>query len=1034
MGDNGYGETTVPAGLNGVKAVAAGDSHSVALKNDGTVVAWGLNRDNQATVPAGLSGVTAIDAGVYYTVALKSDGTVVAWGSSILYQTAVPAGLGGVTAIAAGAFHTVALKSDGTVVTWGGDYHGQTDVPVGLSDVTAITAGVAYSAALKSDGTVVVWGANSSGVLAVPAGLSGVKAIAAGGYHMAALKSDGTVVVWGANDHGQRSIPPGLDGVTAISAGANFTVALKNDGTVVAWGDNTWGQMGIPSNLNRVVAIDAGDSHTVALIAAAVPTTKTGTASGVTLNGARLGASVTANDADTTVTFEYGTTVAYGSTVVATPSRVSGSSATAVSATISSLQPHTTYHFRVVASNSEGTTYGDDATFKTLNTFPVAGTDAVNVHGATVNIAVLANDNDTDGDNLEIVSFTQGERGTVTQSGSDLLYTPGTNFASSSGDSFTYVVSDGFGGTATGEVRITKVNAAPMTGSDSGAYDGSPMVMVDVLTNDSDPDGDSCTIISFAQGARGTVVQSGSNLIYTPGEGFFGNDTFNYTVSDGFGGTAVGAVNIHTLIPITAVAAKGATTGKIPSIGDPVPGELTHGTFKTFGVPAIDDAGRVAFLTTVETPLGNVPAVFDGTQIAARRGDAAPGLGAVIFDGFTDPALNGNGVVAFLARLRGEVTGATNQALYTTFGGTLVPVVRKGGTIPGVQGAKLSAILAFQLLDEAVLFLCKLNGVPASSAFVLCSWTPSNGVQVLLQSGASIGGNKVRAIAALLPAAASTGQGRNASTTVKALARVTFTNGTQGVVEANPEGVTMIAQTAGVLPGEPAGTQWKSFGVPAINRNGDAAFLATLAVGAGGVTKGDDMGLFAEVGGNPLALVAREGQSVGDAKLSNFSDPVQNADGGVAALANLAGTGVTGKNNRAILFAPNGESPVLLARTGDEPPGIPGAKWKAFQTLALPDGLGPVFLGKMMPRLGGVSTANDAGLWATDGNGEVHLLVREGDNIEVAGITKAVKSFTVLAVVPGSPGQTRAFNRARQLVYRATFMDGSQAIVRVQMP
>ena len=73
-GDNGFGQTTVPAGLSGVTAIAAGGSHTVALKNDGTVVAWGYNGDGQRTVPAGLSGVSAIAAGYYHTVALVGTG------------------------------------------------------------------------------------------------------------------------------------------------------------------------------------------------------------------------------------------------------------------------------------------------------------------------------------------------------------------------------------------------------------------------------------------------------------------------------------------------------------------------------------------------------------------------------------------------------------------------------------------------------------------------------------------------------------------------------------------------------------------------------------------------------------------------------------------------------------------------------------------------------------------------------------------------------------------------------------------------
>ena len=230
--NNFYGETTVPvAAQSGVTAIASGGGHTVALKNDGSVVAWGWNANGQTTVPvAAQSGVAAIAAGGYHTVALKTNDTVVAWGANgnDYGQTTVPAGLSGVTAIAAGGGHTVALKNDGSVVAWGNNSYGQTTVPVAAQGgVTAIAAGGAHTVALKNDGSVVAWGYNSEGQTTVPvAAQSGVTAIAAGQSHTVALKTDGSVVAWGWNANGQTTVPARLSGVAAIAAGESHTVAL----------------------------------------------------------------------------------------------------------------------------------------------------------------------------------------------------------------------------------------------------------------------------------------------------------------------------------------------------------------------------------------------------------------------------------------------------------------------------------------------------------------------------------------------------------------------------------------------------------------------------------------------------------------------------------------------------------------------------------------------------------------------------------------------------------------------------------------
>ena len=203
--------STVPRqvyGLTEVVGIAAGDLHSLALKRDGTVWTWGNNGYGQLgdgteynnryepVQVAGLSSVVAIAGGGGHSLALKSDGTVWAWGrnedgqlgdgttTSRLTPVQV-AGLSDVIAIAAGNRHSLALKNNGTVWAWGYNGYGQlgdgttenqlTPIQVpGLSGVVSITAGIFHSLALKSDGTVWAWGDNGYGQLGIGTGGEGV--------------------------------------------------------------------------------------------------------------------------------------------------------------------------------------------------------------------------------------------------------------------------------------------------------------------------------------------------------------------------------------------------------------------------------------------------------------------------------------------------------------------------------------------------------------------------------------------------------------------------------------------------------------------------------------------------------------------------------------------------------------------------------------------------------------------------------------------------------------------------------------------
>jgi hypothetical protein len=207
------------------KAIAASLRCLLILHRNGTVAARGVDPSCQASVPAGLSGVVAIAAGGNFGLALTSNGRVVAWGDNTFGQTDVPTGLDDVVAIAAGRSHALALRSDGQVVAWGGNFDGELDIPPGLANVVAIDVGNAYNLALKSDGTVVAWGDIFDNPRPVPLDLPPVRALGAGEWRQAAVVlRDGTIREWGFQEG--KSLPPGLRNVVKLSMGFAVNFAL----------------------------------------------------------------------------------------------------------------------------------------------------------------------------------------------------------------------------------------------------------------------------------------------------------------------------------------------------------------------------------------------------------------------------------------------------------------------------------------------------------------------------------------------------------------------------------------------------------------------------------------------------------------------------------------------------------------------------------------------------------------------------------------------------------------------------------------
>lgn len=248
-GEMACDQVVAEKGTPPVVSVSNGFTTFAALRQDGSVITWGMagNGGDSSSVASQLDGtipVISVEGISYAMAALRADGSVVSWGSSSSGgdSSAVASQLDGTIPVVSLA-HTnrafAALRANGSVVTWG----------------DATFGGDSSAVATQLDGTIPVVSITSAGY----ASIDGVKAFAA-------LRKDGSVVTWGNAAYGgdSRAVASQLDGtipVTRLYVQSFAMAALRQDGSVVTWGDPQYGgdsgnyHAELNDNTNPVVSI-----------------------------------------------------------------------------------------------------------------------------------------------------------------------------------------------------------------------------------------------------------------------------------------------------------------------------------------------------------------------------------------------------------------------------------------------------------------------------------------------------------------------------------------------------------------------------------------------------------------------------------------------------------------------------------------------------------------------------------------------------------------------------------------------------------
>jgi alpha-tubulin suppressor-like RCC1 family protein len=522
-------------------------------------------------------------------------------------------------------------------------------------------------------------------------------------------------------------------------------------------------------------------------------------------------------------------------------------------------------------------------------------------------------------------------------------------------------------------------------------------------------------------------------------------------------GTVVAAGGAPVVMIGNEVTGPGGTGSAV--LGGPPGSTLTS----LIGSPALNSSGVLASAVQIrhaDASLHTGMMVGQPMVLIASDTQTAPSLPGVNHFNFGPPVINETGHIAFIGEVRGVgITANVNsRCLFSNASDDTLKLVARAGTNVGLT-SNLKTIGNFSIGGDLVIFL----GTLVDNSVVLFGWDANTGIRALMRNGQSLDANgvtkTVKSFSVLENANASSGHGKDISVapTGESLVSisVTFTDNSSGLVVGSFDGTsdTGFGATYGASqqfadtyasPAVIPQARWNTFRSPGFDNTGSYYGFISQMVNSvpAGVTSISNVGVFVDTAPGNLTLQLREdadapGTAAG-VKFADFSDLVLGGgDYEFLVKGELRGAGVVGNVNDKGLWAQHATNGlVLVAREGSEAPGVAGSTFFRLTQIALPGTAQPMFQASMTNGVGGVTAANDTGLWVINEANEVKLAVREGEVINVGGTNRTVTAITALlnGTTTGGALGRRVFLADGQLTLLLTFSGGIQANAKVVVP